>query len=36
MPNENKEIRRGPRREPGMGPAPAEKAKDFKRAVRIE
>ena len=34
MPNENKEIRRGPRREPGMGPAPAEKAKDFKRAVR--
>lgn len=34
MPNENKEVRKTPRRGPGMGPAPAEKAKDFKGATK--
>ncbi len=34
MPNDNKEFKRTPRRGPGMGPAPAEKAKNFKLAVK--
>ena len=34
MPNDNKEFKRTPRRGPRMGPAPAEKAKNFKLAVK--
>lgn len=34
MHNENHTTKRPPRRGPGMGPAPAEKAKDFKSAVK--
>lgn len=34
MPNENDKVKRTPRRGPGMGPAPAEKAKDFKGATK--
>ena len=34
MHNENNTTKRPPRRGPGMGPAPAEKAKDFKSAVK--
>ncbi len=34
MPNERNEIKRTPRRGPGMGPAPAEKAKDFRGATK--
>ncbi len=34
MPSNNDRVRRLPRRGPGMGPAPAEKAKDFKSSVK--